>query len=222
MSKNKKLSTSASPTIQTFLAIALFAAAVLASRGDQILAWERQLFLYVYKLPDFLFTFFYAVTQLGSVYMLAVLPAFYLVTKRYHVVIRLLLTGTLAYMIAGVAKDVFGRGRPHEFITDIISLDLIRGPGFPSGHMTLAAALALTFGHYVQTKHYWIPAAWIISVGLSRIYLGAHLPLDIVGGFALGWFAYALFRHVRLYPVGSIRKKKSTKTQIKTAADRSK
>lgn len=201
MRKNKQSSALLAPTAQTLLAGALFIAAMLASRGEQILAWERQLFLWIYEWPDFLFTFFYAVTQLGSVYMLAVLPVFYLMTKRYHVVIRLLLTGTLAYMIAGVAKDVFSRGRPHEFITDIISLDVIRGPGFPSGHMTLAVALALTFGHYVRTKHYWIPAAWIVSVGLSRIYLGAHLPLDIIGGFALGWFAYALFRHVRLYPV---------------------
>ncbi len=215
MRKNKKPSILASPTAQTIFAIALFALTVFASRGDQISAWERQLSLQIYMLPDFLFTFFYAVTQLGSVYMLAVLPAFYLVTKRYHVVIRLLLTGTLAYMIAGVAKDVFGRGRPHEFITDIISLDLIRGPGFPSGHMTLAAALALTFGHYVQTKHYWIPAAWIISVGLSRIYLGAHLLLDIIGGFALGWFAYALFRHVRLYPISSNQKNNRTRAKSK-------
>jgi membrane-associated phospholipid phosphatase len=33
------------------------------------------------------------------------------------------------------------------------------------------------------------------------MYLGVHTPLDIVGGFAIGWGAYALFRHVRLYDV---------------------
>lgn len=200
MDENKK-SSFLTPTTQMLLAVALFTATVLLSRGEQILAWERQLFLLVYELPAFMFTFFYSVTQLGSVYMLAVVPLLYLLTKRHHAAIRMLLTGALAYMIAGVAKDVFGRGRPHELVADIMSLDTIRGPGFPSGHMTLAVALALVFGRYVPRKYYWIPVVWMLGVGLSRLYLGVHLPLDIIGGFALGWFAYALFCHVRFYPI---------------------
>lgn len=201
MSKNKKMTLLATPTAQTLLALALLVAAVLASRGEEVVAWEHAVFIHIYTLPGFLFAFFYAVTQLGSVYMLAILPTIYAVKRRYHVALRLLLTGTLAYMAAGVAKDVWGRGRPADLLTDIASLDIIRGPGFPSGHMALATALALVLGHYLPKVYYGPLAGLIVLVGVSRIYLGVHMPLDIVGGFALGWFSYALFRHVRLLPV---------------------
>ena len=91
-------------------------------------------------------------------------------------------------MITGVAKDLWGRARPNELLLDVVNLDyIVRGPGFPSGHMALATALAFTIGHYLPKKYHWVPIVWIVGVGLSRMYLGIHAPLDIVGGFAIGW-----------------------------------
>jgi len=186
-------------TLQIILSSTLFFVAVLASRGRHLGIWERELFMNVYDLPRFLFSFFYIATQLGSIYMLAILPLFLLVFRHYRIAIRMLLTGIAVYAAAGIAKGLFGRGRPHKFIEDAVSLDIIHGPGFPSGHMALAVALALTLGHYLKPKHYWIPTLWILLVGISRIYLGAHLPLDIVGGFAVGWFTYVLFSYIFLF-----------------------
>jgi membrane-associated phospholipid phosphatase len=31
-----------------------------------------------------------------------------------------------------------------------------------------------------------VPFVWIVLVAWSRIYLGVHAPLDVVGGFVLG------------------------------------
>lgn len=209
--KNTKKHPKIDPTLQLFLALGLFIISVIASRGAQMSAWEISLFQSVYDLPDFLHPVFFVITQFGSIYVLALLLILYLARKHYHIVLRLLLTGTLAYLLTGVAKDLWGRARPTELLLYIVNLDyIVRGPGFPSGHMALAAALALTIGHYLPKKYHWIPIVWIVGVGLSRMYLGVHAPLDIVGGFAIGWGAYALFRHVRLYDINFSRRRPKT------------
>lgn len=215
MKKNKKKYKKIGPTAQLFLAIGLFVIAVLASKGPMMKDWEVSVFQAVYGLPEFLHPFFITVTQLGSIYVLGILLIIYLTKQHYHIVLRLLMTGTLAYVVTGFAKDIWGRARPHELLTDVVSLDyIVRGPGFPSGHMALAVALALTIGHYLPKKYRWLIVLWIVSVGLSRMYLGVHAPLDIVGGFAIGWGSYALFRHVRLYDVKFGRK--TTKKKVTT------
>jgi undecaprenyl-diphosphatase len=207
MKKNKNKFPKISPTIQLFIALGLFAISALASGGQRIADWEVDLFQFVYGLPGFLHPIFFVVTQLGSIYMLGLLLLIYLFKKRYPIVLRLLMTGTLAYLVSGFAKDIWGRVRPTELLVDIVNLDyIVRGPGFPSGHMALATALALTIGHYLPKKYHWLVLVWIVGVGLSRMYLGIHFPLDIIGGFAIGWGSYALFRHVRLYDASFSRK----------------
>jgi glycosyltransferase 2 family protein len=199
-----------SPTTQLLLAILLFAASVLASRDAEIARWEIDLFNLIYGLPDWLKPIFLVITQFGSIIALGFFAVFYLLKKHHHIVIRLLMTGSLAYLAAGVAKDLFGRVRPFEFLPDVVSLEyIVRGAGFPSGHTALATALALTLGHYLPRKYRWVVIFVIVGVGLSRLYLGIHFPLDIIGGFAIGWASYALFRHVRLYDTAYKRKKKS-------------
>lgn len=190
------------PAAQLLAAISLFIITAIASTAKEIAAWEIDLFHLIYNLPGFLHPIFFVVTQLGSIFMLGFLLIFYLLKKHYHIVIRLLMSGTLAYLVAGFAKDIWGRERPTELLVNIANLDyIVRGPGFPSGHMALATALALTIGHYLPRKYHWLVVAWIVGVGLSRMYLGIHFPLDVLGGFAIGWGSYAIFRHVRLYDV---------------------
>lgn len=187
------------PSKQLIAATALFVLAALLSRGADMTAWEEAVFLALYNTPQFLHPLFFAVTQAGSVYFFGLLLVIFLLFGRHQSTVRLLLTGALAYLVTGLAKDLWGRTRPHELL-DIAYLDYtVRGPGFPSGHMALATALALTVARYLPPKYRWLIPVWIIGVGWSRVYLGLHAPLDILGGFAIGWAAYALFCHVRIY-----------------------
>ena len=61
------------------------------------------------------------------------------------------------------------------------------GPGFPSGHAQASA----TFWGYLAVKvrraWFWVFAALLVAlISLSRIYLGVHLPIDIIGGLVIG------------------------------------
>lgn len=195
------------PRLQVFLSISLFLAATLLSRNRAMDAWEEVAFRIIYDLPEWLTPVFLFITQLGGIIVLFVLSAIYLVRGHYHIVIRLLMSGLLAYLLSGVAKDLVGRGRPSELLNDIIHRDLmIRGPGFPSGHVALATAVALTIGRHLPRRHRWIVPAIIIAVGLSRIYLGVHAPLDVVGGLAIGWFSAEIFRFVQMRDIRARKK----------------
>lgn len=78
-------------------------------------------------------------------------------------------------------KFVFGRARP---INMIITSD---AGSFPSGHVanaaTLAVALALILA---RTWVWWVGAAWVVLMALSRTYLGAHWVSDTFAGALLG------------------------------------
>lgn len=206
--KTNKQALRITPTYHLIAAAALLIATVLVSRGESLHDWEVAVFQFIYGLPNKLLPLFLVITQFGSVYVLAVLLLIYLFRRRYHVVLRMLMTGLLAYLMAGFVKYAWGRPRPDGLLDGVTNLDYVQGPGFPSGHTALAAAVAFTLGHYLPKKYRWIVPVWIVGVGTSRLYLGVHAPLDIIGGFAIGWGAYALFRHVRIYDISFERKSK--------------
>ena len=57
---------------------------------------------------------------------------------------------------------------------------------FPSSHATLAFAFAYILSREEPKLRVWFYALAIL-ISLSRIYLGVHYPLDVVGGALLGW-----------------------------------
>lgn len=188
-----------SPRVQLWLAVLLFFTGATLVHDKEMTALEIGIFETFYLRPEFMTPFFVAVTQLGSIFFLAGLVGLLLIKKYYQVVLRLLFTGSLAYLLTGVAKDLVGRGRPHEFIADVVYKDfVVRGSGFPSGHTALATAVALSVSIYLPRRYKWIPPAMILGVGFSRMHLGPHGPMDIIGGFAVGWFCFALFHFVQI------------------------
>ena len=51
----------------------------------------------------------------------------------------------------------------------------------------MTAAMAAVITPYVARP--WKIVVWSLAilVGLARVYVGAHLPLDVVGGAVMGW-----------------------------------
>jgi len=102
--------------------------------------------------------------------------------------VQLVLTILLASILANhVLRPLVHRDRP---FVSTPGIPIIGGrpedASFPSGHTANAFA-----GSYVLSRI--APAARIawwamaVMIAYSRVYLGVHYPLDVIGGAALGW-----------------------------------
>jgi membrane-associated phospholipid phosphatase len=135
---------------------------------------------------------------LGAAYPIAaciIIPA---VFKNFRLAWRFLLTAGGASVLAYIVKKVISEPRPIAMLHGHLHQRVVEtGPGFPSGHETVAAALALTLWFVLPAKWRFVSIIWMAVVAFSRLYLGVHTPADIVGGFACGLLAVCV---VRLLP----------------------
>jgi len=115
--------------------------------------------------------------------------------------------GTLALTVVAIAvadwsaaglKALFDRERPSlRYAEPEPLVHTAHDPSFPSGHAatSFAAATMLSFAFPRLTPALFVLAA---AVAFSRVYVGVHYPLDVIGGAALGVLvATALRRLVR-------------------------
>src|SRR4051812_1356163 len=170
------------------LGLAILGVGFLIAQQGQLSMLERDLFRLVNDLPGFFFPVVWAVMQLGNVVAVPTLAAVAALARRFRLSRDLLLSGLLAYYAADLVKAVVGRERPSGLpVGAVLHEGVVGGAGFISGHAAVAAAMATAAAPYLTRR--WRRVVWALAwtVGLARIYVGAHLPLDVVGGLAAGW-----------------------------------
>jgi undecaprenyl-diphosphatase len=92
----------------------------------------------------------------------------------------------LAVILSQLLKRLFCRERPHLAMQGLAALAEVPDAfSFPSGH-TAAAFAAATALAGEGTGLAVLVTALAVGIALSRIYLGAHYPLDVLAGAALG------------------------------------
>lgn len=66
---------------------------------------------------------------------------------------------------------------------------------FPSRHISLMSSFAFAYAFY---KSKWTPIFLILLfwVGISRVYVGVHYPLDILGGIIFGIISLLILRQI--------------------------
>lgn len=121
--------------------------------------------------------------------------------KRPVLVVTIFTAATVwaADLISLLLKTTVDRQRPYETLAE--ADPLLRatvGNSFPSGHAATSFAGALILAYFFPRALPWL----LVLAGLvaaSRVYVGVHYPLDVLGGAALGALvAFAILGALRL------------------------
>jgi membrane-associated phospholipid phosphatase len=162
-------------------------------RPDHVGVLETDLFRLANDLPTALYPAFWVVMQAGNVLAVGVASVVVAATRRFWLAANLAITGVGVWLAARWIKDEVGRGRPAQLLDDVhIRGGQDSGLGFVSGHAAVAVAIATLIAPYLGRRARWVAVAVAAAVCVSRLYVGVHLPLDVVGGAALGWAAGSL------------------------------
>jgi|WetSurMetagenome_2_1015567.scaffolds.fasta_scaffold25200_3 undecaprenyl-diphosphatase len=86
---------------------------------------------------------------------------------------------------SALLKPLFARPRPCHSMTVHLLVDCGSGYSFPSSHAANLFGQALFFG-LLYKKYLPYALACAFLVGISRIWVGVHYPLDMIGGMILG------------------------------------
>jgi undecaprenyl-diphosphatase len=165
---------------------------VIAATGslarDGLAAGERAVFEFINSWPDFLYVVIWPFMQYGVFVTIPVLVVVALIIRRYRLAVAMAFAGFGVYFIAKWAKHEVERGRPDALLDAVQERESFAtgSIGYPSGHIAVAAALTMVVTPYLRGRWKLLPAALIVVVAIGRTYVGAHLPLDLVGGAALG------------------------------------
>jgi undecaprenyl-diphosphatase len=129
----------------------------------------------------------WALMQLGSLGGALVVSTVVAAVGHGDIGRRMAVVTTATWLGAKSVKPFVRRGRPAAVLGESRVLGRQQaGLGYPSGHAAVAMALAAVAAPRIARP--WRAAVWIagVLVGPARMYVGAHLPLDVAGGIALG------------------------------------
>ena len=168
--------------------LAVFAAsALVASRG--LAPGEERVFRLVNGLPDFLYPGIWPFMQFGVFVTIPILIVVALLMRQTRLAVAMAIGGIGVYLLARVAKGWVDRGRPAALLSDVTEgreTFATGSLGYPSGHAAVAGALAVILMPYLPARWRWLLLALVAIVCVGRLYVSAHLPLDLIGGAALG------------------------------------
>jgi membrane-associated phospholipid phosphatase len=148
---------------------------------------EASLFRAVNGLPDGLYRPAWTIMQCGALGAVVVAAGAARAAGDRELAWRLAASGLGTWALAKLVKRKVRRPRPASLLVGTRT----RGPeasglGYLSGHAGVATALCASALGRLPPPGRGLAMAVVPVVGLSRVYVGAHLPLDIVGGASLG------------------------------------
>ncbi len=145
-------------------------------------------------IPLSLTPLFIFITNLGApitTVIIAIIWSVFEATKRQYNRALLMAASLLGGPLYFLIKNLVERARP---ITVFVTSHGLHDFSFPSGHATgatavygiLAYLISQRLPHRAARMVIIVAAILILLIGFSRVYLGAHYPTDVIGGWLIG------------------------------------
>ncbi len=168
--------------------VAVFAVAASLIHRHRVAGAETDVFRAINDHTVVPFFVVWPVMQLGNFLVIPLAAVAALAARRLRLAVSLLVGGIAAYLIAAdVVRRLVVRGRPATLLDDVhLRHAPAHGLGFVSGHVAVVTALAVIAWPYLGPRWRAVAVAAAVLVALARVYVGAHLPLDVLGGAGLG------------------------------------
>ena len=175
--------------VSMLLVFSLVAISLVWSASQRLDAWVFLSFNLRWARPHWLDRIMLGFTQVGNgLTNLAIAVILFLASQRYLAYELILGTLTL-WLVVELVKFLIHRSRPFIRLTQARIVGYrARGRSFPSGHTSQVFFMATLM---VQHFHASLWAAILLYamallVGITRMYVGAHYPRDVLAGAILG------------------------------------
>jgi undecaprenyl-diphosphatase len=150
---------------------------------------ERHVFRAVNDLPAWLYRPLWVFQQFGNLFVaLTIGVAVAALLRRWWVALAVVAAAGLKLAGERAVKDVVERSRPGTTIGLIHARGNVplHGLSFVSGHSVIVTAVATLLTPILHGRWKLAPWAFVVLNGVARVYVGAHNPVDVIGGAGLG------------------------------------
>lgn len=174
---------------------------------DKKLIFDTTIYNFIMKIrSDFFDIYFTYITKFGNTLFIVVFVSIFMLLYRKKEGLLLAVSAFDSAFLTLVLKQIFLRSRPEN-------LRLIEqgGYSFPSGHAMISVCVYGYLLYLVLTKIKdkllrrcltCLLVLLILSIGISRIYVGVHYSTDVIAGYLLGTIEVILLTEVlRLYKI---------------------